>query len=57
MMIFNPYIESEQGNKGSWEVVMSYNAITNEPILPLEFKQIKDDKINNDVNKLATKLD
>jgi hypothetical protein len=56
-MIFNPYIESEQGNKGSWEVVMSYNAITNEPILPLEFKQIKDDKINNDVNKLATKLD
>jgi hypothetical protein len=57
MMIFNPYAVSEQGNKGSWEIVMSYTAITNDPILPLKFKQSQDEKIKNEVDKLATKFD
>ena len=57
MMIFNPYAVSEQGNKGSWEIVMSYTAITNDPILPLNFKQSQDEKIKNEVDKLATKFD
>ena len=38
MMVFNPYAVNEQGSKGSWEIVMSYNVITNDPILPLKFK-------------------
>lgn len=57
MMVFNPYAVNEQGSRGSWEIVMSYNVITNDPILPLKFKQIQDENITSEVNKLTAKFD
>jgi hypothetical protein len=42
MMKFDPYKKNDFNSIGSWELVMSYNCITNEPIQPLDFKEIKD---------------